>query len=60
MKRKHIAKNEHHKASCASKTNYSSINDALRDAKRILIEYRSEKTPYKCSYCGYWHLGTKY
>jgi hypothetical protein len=43
MKRKHIAKNEHHKTSCASKTNYSSINDALRDAKRILIEYRSEK-----------------
>jgi len=38
---------------------YETRTDALRDAKRILIEYRSEKTPYKCNYCGYWHLATK-
>lgn len=52
--------NDHHKASCESKTNYASRSDALRDAKRILSEYRSHKTPYKCDYCGYWHLATKY
>jgi hypothetical protein len=61
MKRKHITKlNNHHKVSCENKTNYETRNDAIRDAKRILAEYRSDRTPYKCSYCGYWHLATKY
>ncbi len=61
MKIKHITKpNNHHKLSCETKTNYESRNDAIRDAKRILKEYRSDRTPYKCSYCGYWHLATKY
>jgi hypothetical protein len=52
--------NDHHKLSCETKTNYESRNDAIRDAKRILTEYRSDSIPYKCSYCGYWHLATKY
>jgi len=56
---KHPAKSNHHKASCETKTNYETRSDAIRDARRILIEYRSDRTPYKCSYCGYWHLATK-
>jgi hypothetical protein len=51
---------KHHKLSCYTKIGYESHKDALRDAARILSEYRSKKTPYKCSYCGHWHLATKY
>lgn len=60
IKRSYIkSSNNHHKRSCENKMGYETRTDALRDAKRILIEYRSEKTPYKCNYCGYWHLATK-
>lgn len=52
--------NDHHKRSCETKMGYDTRLDAIRDAKRIFIEYRSEKIPYKCDYCGYWHLATKY
>lgn len=51
---------DHHKRSCENKIGYETRADAFRDAKRILSEYRSKKTPYKCSYCGYWHLATNW
>ena len=38
-------------------TTYQSEVEALYEAKRTKERYNRDLVPYKCSNCGFWHLG---
>lgn len=43
---------------CGRKKQYVSIGEAETAVNQVWAKYRSKQEPYKCRFCGGWHLRT--
>ena len=44
-------------ASCEGKVRHETLVAAQRHANNPARKFRFHGTPYKCAFCGFWHVG---
>lgn len=49
----------HWRADGEAKVRYGSRDEANRAVLGYLLEHRADLSPYKCEFCGGWHLGSE-
>lgn len=50
---------EHWRADGQPKTRFPSQDEANRSALRLRLEAGADLDPYRCGFCGGWHLGNR-
>ncbi len=50
---------EHWRADGQPKTRFDHQDDANRSSLRLRLEEGADLDPYRCSFCGGWHLGNR-
>jgi hypothetical protein len=50
---------EHWRADGEPKTRFPSEDEANRSALRLRLEEGADLDPYRCGFCGGWHLGNR-
>ena len=50
---------EHWRADGQPKTRFPSQDEANRSALRLRLEHGADLDPYRCGFCGGWHLGNR-
>lgn len=50
---------EHWRADGRPKTRFPSEGDANRSSLRLRLEAGADLDPYRCGFCGGWHLGNR-
>jgi len=50
---------EHWRADGQPKTRFPSRDEANRSALRLRLEAGADLDPYRCGFCGGWHLGNR-
>jgi len=50
---------EHWRADGQPKTRFRSEDDANRSSLRLRLEQGADLDPYRCGFCGGWHLGNR-
>jgi len=48
---------EHWRADGQPKTRFTSEDEANRSSLRLRLEQGADLDPYRCGFCGGWHLG---
>jgi hypothetical protein len=50
---------EHWRADGRPKVRFATRDEANRSSLRLRLEEGADLDPYRCSFCGGWHLGTR-
>lgn len=50
---------EHWRADGQAKTPFATVDEANRSAMGLRMETGADLDPYRCTWCGAWHLGTR-
>ncbi len=50
---------EHWRADGQAKTRFPSQDEANRSALQLRLEESADLDPYRCGFCGGWHLGNR-
>ena len=50
---------EHWRADGSPKTRFPSEDEANRSSLRLRLEQGADLDPYRCGFCGGWHLGNR-
>jgi hypothetical protein len=50
---------EHWRADGQPKTRFATPDEANRSALRLRLEHGADLHPYRCGFCGGWHLGNQ-
>jgi hypothetical protein len=52
-------RHEHWRSDGQPKTRFGNQEDANRSSLRLRLEEGADLDPYRCGYCGGWHLGNR-
>ncbi len=50
---------EHWRADGTAKTRFATPSEANRESLRLRLEEGADLDPYRCGFCGGWHLGNR-
>jgi hypothetical protein len=42
---------------CGHKQRHTTQGDAIRHARHLMLQFGGHYLPYRCSFCGQWHVG---